>query len=145
MTVCFINYGMAFAGGAIAWRLPLALQFIFIFVLWSTTPWLPESPRWLLAHGRVYEATQILADLENKDINDAEIIANRDEIMYSVTYEREHGIRWRDMFTGKVRDNTKAMRRLLLGAGSQAMQQLGGEDLYIIGTWHAIADPDLRY
>lgn len=44
-TVNWINYGLSFVGGAIAWRLPIALQAIFLIVLWSTVPWLPESPR----------------------------------------------------------------------------------------------------
>lgn len=45
LLVNWVNYGLSFAGGGIAWRLPLALQFIFIAVLYSTVPWLPESPR----------------------------------------------------------------------------------------------------
>lgn len=39
------DYGMSFAGGAVAWRIPLAIQFVFIFILFATVPWLPESPR----------------------------------------------------------------------------------------------------
>lgn len=45
MVVNWINYGLSFAGGAISWRLPIALQFVFILVLFGTVPWLPESPR----------------------------------------------------------------------------------------------------
>lgn len=43
--VNWINYGLSFYGGAIAWRFPLAFQFFFIIILFSTVPWLPESPR----------------------------------------------------------------------------------------------------
>jgi hypothetical protein len=43
--VNWINYGLSFAGGAVAWRFPLAFQFFFFFILWSSVPWLPESPR----------------------------------------------------------------------------------------------------
>ena len=43
--VNWINYGLSFRGGSVAWRFPLALQFIFIIMLWATVPWLPESPR----------------------------------------------------------------------------------------------------
>lgn len=39
------DYGMSFAGGSVAWRVPLAIQFMFIVVLYATVPWLPESPR----------------------------------------------------------------------------------------------------
>jgi len=120
----WINFGMSYVGGAIAWRLPLALQFLFIFILWGTTPWLPESPRWLIAHDRLDEATRILADLENKEVDDPQIVANRQEILYSVEYERKNAIRWRDLMVGRTKAGTKAVRRLLLGAGSQAMQQV---------------------
>lgn len=41
----WITYGFSYANGPIAWRFPLAFQFFFIFVLYGTVPWLPESPR----------------------------------------------------------------------------------------------------
>lgn len=49
MLVNWINYGLSFHGGALAWRLPIALQFVFIVVLAVTVPWLPESPRYVRA------------------------------------------------------------------------------------------------
>ncbi|KAI6371840.1 hypothetical protein MCOR25_003868 [Pyricularia grisea] len=36
----------------------------FVTVLFVTVPWLPESPRWLLHHGRTDSTLQILAALE---------------------------------------------------------------------------------
>jgi hypothetical protein len=42
----WMTYGFSFLGGGISWRFPLAFQFIFIFVLYGTVPWLPESPRY---------------------------------------------------------------------------------------------------
>ena len=41
----WVTYGFSFVGGPVAWRLPLAFQFLFIVVLYATVPWLPESPR----------------------------------------------------------------------------------------------------
>jgi MFS family permease len=41
----WLTYGFSFVGGPISWRFPLAFQFVFIFILWGTVPWLPESPR----------------------------------------------------------------------------------------------------
>jgi MFS family permease len=41
----WINYGLSFTGGSVAWRFPLAFQYVFFFVLFATVPWLPESPR----------------------------------------------------------------------------------------------------
>jgi MFS family permease len=82
MLVNWINYGLSFVPGSIQWRLPLALQFIFIFVLFVTVPWLPESPRWLIAHNQEKEAIQILADLDDKPIDHAYVIAQYQEISY---------------------------------------------------------------
>ncbi|THW63718.1 general substrate transporter [Aureobasidium pullulans] len=126
MIVNWINYGLSFVAGSIQWRLPLALQFIFIFVLFATVPWLPESPRWLIAHGYEVEAIQILADLENKSTDHAFIVAQHQEIVYGVQYEREHSIKWRDLLRGRTEDGTKSVRRLFLGAGTQFFQQFGG-------------------
>ena len=42
----WVTYGFSFTQGPISWRFPLAFQLIFIIVLFSTVPWLPESPRY---------------------------------------------------------------------------------------------------
>lgn len=125
-TVNWINYGLSFAGGAVAWRFPIAFQFFFIFILFATVPWLPESPRWLLAHGHDVKAVEILASLEAKPVDDPYIATQRNEMEYTIAYERENSIRWRDIFLGKAGRDSKTLRRLILGAGSQFMQQFGG-------------------
>jgi sugar porter (SP) family MFS transporter len=126
MVVNWVNYGLSFAGGALAWRLPLALQLVFILVLFLTTPWLPESPRWLLSHGYEKEALAILADLEKKSPDDPVVIAEHGEIIYSIEYERSNAVRWRDLLLGRANTGTKTIRRLLLGVATQAFQQFGG-------------------
>ncbi|KAI9732885.1 MAG: hypothetical protein M1834_003825 [Cirrosporium novae-zelandiae] len=124
----WMTYGFSFVGGAVSWRFPLAFQLIFIIILYATTPWLPESPRWLVAHGDTEQATQIIADLENLDIQDGYVITEIKEIQYAVQYERENSVRWRDLVRGRTGDRggTCTLRRLALGAGTQAMQQLSG-------------------
>lgn len=42
----WMTYGFSFVGGPVSWRVPLAMQFIFIVILYGTVPWLPESPRY---------------------------------------------------------------------------------------------------
>jgi len=122
----WITYGFSYANGPVAWRFPLAFQFIFIFILFGTVPWLPESPRWLIAHDQVEEAEQIIADLEAKDLDDAYVVTESKEIQWAVQYERENGVSWADLLRGRSGKGTATVRRLLLGAGAEAMQQLAG-------------------
>ncbi|KAH5267472.1 hypothetical protein HBI70_132360 [Parastagonospora nodorum] len=122
----WVTYGFSFLGGSVAWRVPLAFQFLFIIILFATVPWLPESPRWLMMKGRVDEAEKILADLEGTDVTDPFIIAQSKDIQWAVQYEKDHAIRWRDLLRGRTGDQagTHTIRRMLLGMGTQAMQQL---------------------
>ncbi|GME45892.1 Sugar/inositol transporter [Neofusicoccum parvum] len=124
--VNWINYGLSFRGGSVAWRFPLAFQFFFIIILWATVPWLPESPRWLIGNDRMEEAQSILAALEAKPQNDPYVITQMHTIEFSVRYEREHAVKWRDLARGRNTGSTKTLRRLLLGAGTQFMQQFEG-------------------
>jgi MFS family permease len=122
----WVTFGLSFVGGAVAWRVPLALQFIFIVILFATVPWLPESPRWMIAHEQEDEAFKILADLEGLSEDDPFIITQHKEIVYTVQYERANTVPWSQLLRGKTGDKggTKTMRRLLLGMGTQFIQQV---------------------
>ncbi|KAF9871926.1 sugar transporter [Colletotrichum karsti] len=124
----WVTFGFSYLGGSISWRFPLGFQFIFIFVLFATVPWLPESPRWLIAKGRVAEAEQILADLEDRPVDDAYVQTQSKEIQWAVNYENENAVPWSDLLRGKTSKAgaTGTIRRLLLGIGTQAGQQLSG-------------------
>ncbi|GAB1209741.1 hypothetical protein APSETT445_008522 [Aspergillus pseudonomiae] len=122
--VNWINYGLSFHEGPIAWRLPIALQLVLVIMLFLTVPWLPESPRWLIAHNRHEEAAEVLACIEGMSIDDPYITTQHNEIRFSIQYERDNAVRWRDLLLRRQSDGTKTLRRLLLGAGTQAIQQL---------------------
>ncbi|KAI0146350.1 general substrate transporter [Xylariaceae sp. FL1272] len=124
----WVTFGLSYASGSVAWRLPIALQFLFIIILYATVPWLPESPRWLIAKGRIGEAEVILADIEDKDVADSYIITQSKEIQWAVNYERENTIPWSKLLLGKTGSSggTSTVRRLLLGMGTQSMQQFSG-------------------
>lgn len=80
-----------------------------------------------MAHDREVEVIEVLAWLENKPVNDPFISTQRNEIAYSIHYERENAISWTQLlFNWKQNNVTKTMRRLFLGAGTQFMQQFQG-------------------
>ncbi|KAL0258638.1 hypothetical protein SLS55_006135 [Diplodia seriata] len=112
----WVTYGFSFVSGSPSWRVPLAFQFLFIIILW------------LIARGRIDEADQILADLEALSIDDPYVITQSKDIQWAVNYEKENAVRWRDLLRGRTgnQGGTCTIRRLVLGMGTQAMQQLSG-------------------
>lgn len=124
----WITYGFSKDRGGLSWRFPLAFQLVFIFVLYGTVPWLPESPRWLIANGYIDKARQIIADLEGLDIDDLAVTKEVKAISDALRYEAENAISWWDLLRGRTgnQKGTSTIRRLLLGVGTQVMQQLSG-------------------
>ncbi|KIK64113.1 hypothetical protein GYMLUDRAFT_195951 [Collybiopsis luxurians FD-317 M1] len=122
----WMTYGFSFLGGEISWRFPIAFQLVFSIILLSTVPWLPESPRWLIAHGREEEGAEVLAALEGEGArsDSPNIVAQKMEILEAVNIEREHSPSWRDILKGNT--NTGMVKRMVLGLGTQWMQQLVG-------------------
>ena len=114
----WMTYGFSFLHGSVVWRFPIAFQLIFSAILFSTIPWLPESPRWLLAHGYEKEGVDVLVALEGNGATamDSAIVEQKDEILEAVRLERETAPSLKDILRGKTGD-TGMISRLLLGAG----------------------------
>ena len=121
----WMTYGFSFRQGSVAWRFPIAFQLFFSIILLSTVPWLPESPRWLLAHGYTEEGVNVLVALEGSDATpeDDIIINQRDAILGAVRIEQETAPTWRDIMKGNV-GNTGMIQRLILGAGKEQFIEL---------------------
>lgn len=121
----WIDYGCTFGPHAFVWRFPIAFQIAFCVVILTLMLRLPESPRWLLSHGRVDEANTVLAALADKkrehDVVQTQITVINDAIRAAGMDSGNTS--YRELFTN---GKTQHFRRLLLGAGSQMMQQLSG-------------------
>lgn len=114
----WVTYGFSFVDGSLSWRFPIAFQLIFSIILFLTIPWLPESPRWLLAHGYDKEGLDVVVALEGDGTTaeDEYILTQRDEIVEAVRLEKESAPSWKDLLKGRT-GNTGMVKRLMLGAG----------------------------
>ncbi|KAK0719169.1 hypothetical protein B0H67DRAFT_599074 [Lasiosphaeris hirsuta] len=121
----WVVYGFSTSG---EWRAPVAVQLVFVVVVVAMVPWLPESPRWLIAEDRIDEANAILANLEDKDRFDPFVITQSKAIQRAVQVrcERQDFLPWRDVPHEQATESASCLRRLALGMGVQAMQQLSG-------------------
>lgn len=125
MIAYWIDYGCTYGPHAFVWRFPIAFQCVFAIVILVMMMRLPESPRWLIAHGRTAEATTVLAALQDKQRHHEDV---QDQMTFIVDAIRATGQEGgntpvREIFTN---GKTQHLRRMLLGAGSQCMQQLSG-------------------
>ncbi|KAF7595596.1 hypothetical protein BBP40_005342 [Aspergillus hancockii] len=128
----FFDYGMSFVGGQIAWRLPIACQMIFGFVVILLVFGLPESPRYCYKEGRHGEALQILSDVYGRPKDDEKILAEQAEILEAIAIETKHGeYKWRNILK---HDEVSTGHRVLLGYGMQFMNQVGGINLIVYGS-----------
>jgi sugar porter (SP) family MFS transporter len=117
----WINFGMSHATGTVSWRFPLALSSFWSILVLSTTPHLPESPRWLLKKGREEEAREVLAALSDTSVNSEQVNADVAEIKESLVIAGEG--RFTDIFrNGPLR----LFHRACLACAGQLFQQMSG-------------------
>ncbi|KAJ9658810.1 hypothetical protein H2201_007668 [Coniosporium apollinis] len=126
------DYGMSFVNNEAQFRFPIAFQILFALVTIVFMFFLPESPRWLIAHNRSEEARIILWRLQKNahsiSKDHAVIIAELQEIEHALQEERAaaSGTTFLALFR---KSPQRFRRRTLLGIGGQFMQQLSGINL----------------
>ncbi|KAG1152049.1 hypothetical protein G6F37_003571 [Rhizopus arrhizus] len=121
----WLEYGLYFVKGDFAWRFPLAFQMVFAIILGVASFILPESPRWLQAHGQDDDCKEVLARLwSDCDTTHPRCIAEWEEIRDGIELERREGVSsYAELFKkGKMNNRY----RVLLGMGGQLIQQFGG-------------------
>ncbi|CAO1616819.1 unnamed protein product [Sympodiomycopsis kandeliae] len=133
----WIDYGFNFSNvkESVAWRLPVALQIIFILAIAGIALIIPDTPRWYIANGQESAGLTVLARLKNKDQNDPDVQDDFEEIRETVRNEIANTkTGWVHLFKpgdGWKDDNLRSRRRLLLACFIQAAQQLGGVNALI--------------
>jgi sugar porter (SP) family MFS transporter len=105
------------------WRVSLGIQIVPAGILALLILLFPESPRWLIDHGRQDEGLQTLANLHaNGNKADPWVIAEYAQIRESLSIEHEHEAKsYKEVFTNK-----SSFRRLFLAVALQASVQMTG-------------------
>lgn len=122
----WIAYGLYHDNSAFQWRFPLAFQLIFLIFLAPILFMVPESPRWLLLVDRDEEALLVLSRLAGhvKSVEDTAVMNEYNSIKTAIRLEREDAVPLMDVLCH--RDKAQNFRRLILGCGTQFMQQFSG-------------------
>lgn len=124
----WIEFSLRGVDESLRWRLPLAIQIVFLIMLLGSISFFPESPRWLARMGEDEEALAILARLrtEDADETDKRVREELEQVMEVVTLDRQNpgGNNYLVMMTNA--DRYKMGRRVGLVVSLQLMQQLVG-------------------
>ncbi|KXT15256.1 hypothetical protein AC579_4849 [Pseudocercospora musae] len=128
MTAYWVDYGMSFVDNEAQFRFPLALQILFAVVTFTGLLFLPESPRWFIAHDRFEEARDVLSRIRIESDAEDSVSADLAKIHHAIEEEREAAAG--NNFRALIKDGGQRFRyRTLLGIGGQFMQQLSGINL----------------
>ena len=105
------------------WRIPLGLQLIPAVILGALIMLFPESPRWLIDHGRHERGLEVLAQLHaHGNQNDLWVIAEYEQIREQLAFEHENEAKsYKELFVHK-----SSFRRLIIAMALQASIQMTG-------------------
>ena len=122
--VYWIDYAFSSYSDSFAWRVPVILQCCFLIPMLLLIAIVPESPRWLAAHGRPEESLSVLRRSRGHALDDETILRLHGDIVQAVEDETAMGSgSWSTLLKA---DAIHSRRRLLIACGIQAFQQLGG-------------------
>ena len=85
----------AVLGGDLGWRAAFLIGAVLGLVIFLMRLWLPESPRWLMTHGRAAEAETIVADIEERFRRRGHVIAAGDAAAHPPRGAHPHAARAR--------------------------------------------------
>lgn len=121
----WLDYGLAFTDSPAQWRFPIAFQGFFAIALVLQMLPLPESPRWLLEHGKTTRASSILARLqyEPATVDSEEVVMMRRQIESALELEHAGGpFSYKELFTmGRVQNLRRMVSTSLLGLTSLSL------------------------
>ncbi|KAF2732347.1 general substrate transporter [Polyplosphaeria fusca] len=118
-----------------AYRIPIAIQWVWAVVLGGGLLLLPESPRYWVKKGQLAKATKALATLRGHPVDSSYVREELAELVGNYRYELKHTqSSWLDCFRGGWTPSGN-LRRVVLGMALQMMQQWTGVNfIFYYGT-----------
>lgn len=127
LTSYIVNFGTSHLHNSGQFRIAIAIGYIWGIILGVGTFFVPESPRWLLQHGRTDECRRALEYILRGVATPERIEQEIAEIQCLVTEVEQAGKgSWWSSFNPKG----KALYRTLLGYALQMFQQLTGANYF---------------
>ncbi|KAF9892070.1 hypothetical protein FE257_002476 [Aspergillus nanangensis] len=122
-----MDYGTSFTESSFQWRFPLAFQGVFAVCLILQIIGLPETPRWLVQHDRHEEARAVVAAIEDRALDDAQVSKTILDIQVGLEEEQRGGpFQFKELFSwGEVQN----LRRLLITIMIELAQQFTGSNM----------------
>ncbi|KAF7590090.1 hypothetical protein BBP40_003292 [Aspergillus hancockii] len=144
MTAYWVDYGMSYVTSEAQFRFPIALQILFAIVTFIGILVLPESPRWLIAHGQHSKARHIIWTIQPnaRSITEEDAVVSQDVAEITQAIAEEQSASEEGSFRMVFKNGPQRfLYRTLLGMGGQMMQQLSGVNLitYSVGMSHNLA------
>ncbi|KAJ5771962.1 hypothetical protein N7520_002491 [Penicillium odoratum] len=139
----WLEFGLYYAGtNSASWRFPIAFQAIFAIFVVSCILFMPESPRWLAKVGRIEEAAEVLARLEDVSV-DSEHVAQELEIIRQSLKENEQ-----DEASASsspfARTKNRHLHRTVLAIGVNILAQMTGVNIITFYS-DTILETNLHY
>ncbi|KAI1214091.1 general substrate transporter [Annulohypoxylon truncatum] len=124
-----------------SYRIPIGVQFLWALILGIGLFILPESPRYFVKKGKIEDAAKALAFVRGQPLDSdfvkdelAEIVANNEFELQHIPQTSYIGS-WTACFKGSLSHGNSSIRRTILGAGLQFMQQCTGINfVFYFGT-----------
>ena len=134
----WINFGIRNYGVEFRWRFPLGFMMVPMLMVLLTVPFLPESPRWLLANGHREDAIEILLKLRGDLTKDDDRIRDELEQLDAIVEDSKHKRNnYVNLFLGgRYSGKLHLGRRAVMGLVLQQIQQWTG--ILVIATWASV-------
>lgn len=132
MLASVVTYTTQHFDNRVSYRLPIGIQFIWAGILLLGLLFLPETPRYFVKKGRLDKAAHSLARLRGQPEQSEYVRTELAEIVANFQHEVEimpkggYLSSWANCFRGNLYRQDSNLRRTILGASLQMMQQFTG-------------------